>query len=168
MTSAKDVAEERGASDARRKLAIALLRHIRTIPADKAFYDAGQCCRQANDLSMAFVFLNRYLDISEAMEEGGDSSTSLDNSDFLESGLPTDFPLPDKQFLPDKDREKVRDYVLELSMNDKVNQSLNVAELDAICKESDTVRDALMRGGRAGSGSELYTILRDTVAQISG
>ena len=86
MTSAKDVAEERGSTDARRKLAIALLRYIRlilptgppmcmhltppcarahsyirVIPADKAFYDAGQCCRHAGDLSMAFVFLNRYL-----------------------------------------------------------------------------------------------------------
>ena len=91
---------------------------------------------------MAFVFLNRYLDITEAMEEGGDSSNSLDNSDFVDTAIPTDFPIPDKQFLSDKDREKVRDYVLELSMNEKVQQSLNVAELDAICKEADTVRDA--------------------------
>ena len=166
MSSAKDVAEERGASEARRKLAIALLRHIRVIPADKAFYDAGQCCRQAGDLSMAFVFLNRYLDITEAMEEGGDSSNSLDNSDFVDTAIPTDFPIPDKQFLSDKDREKVRDYVLELSMNEKVQQSLNVAELDAICKEADTVRDALMRGGRAGSGSEFYTVMRDTLNQV--
>merc|ERR1712188_271860 len=110
MTAAKDVAEERGASDVRRKLAIALLRHIRVIPADKAFYDAGQCCRQAGDLSMAFIFLNRYLDISEAMEEQGGEPVALDN--------PDDLNLPDKQFLPDKDREKVRDYVLELSMNE--------------------------------------------------
>ena len=166
MSSAKDVAEERGATETRRKLAIALLRHIRVIPADKAFYDAGQCCRQAGDLSMAFVFLNRYLDITEAMEEGGDSSNSLDNSDFVDTAIPTDFPIPDKQFLSDKDREKVRDYVLELSMNEKVQQSLNVAELDAICKEADTVRDALMRGGRAGSGSEFYTVMRDTLNQV--
>jgi intraflagellar transport protein 172 len=166
MTSAKDIAEERGASEARRKLSIALLKSIRQIPADRAFYDAGQCCRQANDLSMAFVFLNRYLDISEAMEEGGDSSTTLDNSDFVETGIPVDFPLPEKQFLSDKDREKVRDYVLELSMNEKVQQSLNVADLAAVFKESDLVRDSVLRGGRAVGGSELYTIVRDTVGQL--
>ena len=114
---------------------------------------------------MAFVFLNRYLDITEAMEDGGDSSTSLDNSDFAETAI-RDFPLPDKQFLSDKDREKVRDYVLELSMNEKVQQSLNVAELDAVFKESDAVRDTVMRGGRAGSGSELYQIMRDTCAEL--
>ena len=56
--------------------------------------------------------------------------------------------------------------MLELSMNEKVQQSLNVAELDAICKEADTVRDALMRGGRAGSGSEFYTVMRDTLNQV--
>jgi len=168
LTSAKDVAEERGASDARRKLSIALLRNIRVIPADKAFYDAGQCCRQANDLSMAFVFLNRYLDITEAMEENEASSTTLDNSDFAETEIPFDFPLPDKQFLSDKDREKVRDYVLELSMNEKVQQQLNVKELDMVFKEMDTVRDAVWRaGGRTASGSDLYMIVRDTVNQTS-
>merc|ERR1711871_706419 len=161
MTSAKDVAEERGASDSRRKLAISLLRHIRAIPADKAFYDAGQCCRQANDLSMAFVFLNRYLDITEAMEENEASAATLDNSDFVDTSIPCDFPLPEKQFLSDREREKVRDYVLELSMNEKVQQQLNVGELDAVFKESDTVRDTVLRGGgRGGSGSELFLILR--------
>jgi len=166
MTAAKDVAEERGASEARRKLALSLLRHIRIIPADKAFYDAGQCCRQANDLSMAFVFLNRYLDITEAMEEHEASSTTLDNSDFADTGIPFDFPLPEKQFLSDKDREKVRDYVLEISMNEKIQQTLNVSELDAVFKESDMVRDAVLRGGRAGANSELFMIMRDTVNQV--
>merc|ERR1719502_698098 len=168
MTAAKDVAEERGASEARRKLALALLKHIRVIPADKAFYDAGQCSRQHNDLSMAFVFLNRYLDITEAMEENEASSTTLDNSDFVDTGIPTDFPLPEKQFLADADREKVRNYVLELSMNEKVQQQLNVAELEAIFTEMDSVRDAVMRGGgRAASGSDLYMIVRDTVNQTA-
>ena len=165
MTSAKDVAEERGASDTRRKLALVILRHIRIVPADKAFYDAGQCSRQANDLSMAFVFLNRYLDITEAMEENEANAAALDNSDFVETGIPTDFPLPDKQFLSDKDREKVRDYVLELSMNANVQQTLNTSEMEAIFKEGDQVKDAVLRGGRS-SGSEFYQILRDTVAQV--
>ena len=28
------------------------------------------------------------------------------------------------------------------------------------------MRDSVLRGGRAGGGSELYTIMRDTVAQL--
>ena len=166
LTSAKDTAEERGSTEVRRKLAISLLRYIRILPADKAFYDAGQCCRSANDLSMAFVFLNRYLDITEAMEENQASSTTLDNSDFADTEIPFDFPLPDKQFLSDADREKVRDYVLQLSMNEKVKQQLNHGELDVVFKEMDTVRDAINRGGaRAGAGSDLYMIVRDTINQ---
>ena len=115
---------------------------------------------------MAFVFFNRFLDITEAMEENEGSSASLDNSDFADTGIPFDFPLPEKQFLSDKDREKVRDYVLELSMNEKVQQTLNVPELDAVFKEMESVRDAVLRGGRSGGGSELYAIMRDTVAQV--
>jgi N-methylhydantoinase A/oxoprolinase/acetone carboxylase beta subunit len=166
LTSAKDTAEERGSTEVRRNLAISLLRYIRILAADKAFYDAGQCCRSANDLSMAFVFLNRYLDITEAMEENQASSTTLDNSDFADTEIPFDFPLPDKQFLSDADREKVRDYVLQLSMNEKVKQQLNHGELDVVFKEMDTVRDAINRGGaRAGAGSDLYMIVRDTINQ---
>ena len=166
MTAAKDLSEERGAGDARRKLAFMLLRHIKVIPADKAFYDAGQCARQNNDLSMAFVFLNRYLDITEAMEENEASSTSLDNSDFADTGIPVEFPIPDKQFLSDKDREKVRDYVLELSMNASVQQALPPGVLEAVFKEADVVKDNVLRGGRSGN-SELFAIMRDTVAQVS-
>lgn len=66
------------------------------------------CVLQASsDLNMAFVFLNRFLDISEAVEEHDTSSTTLDNSDFAETEIPFDFPLPEKQFLCDADREKV-------------------------------------------------------------
>ena len=62
----------------------------------------------------------------------------------------------------------MRDFVLELSMNEKVVQQLNVPELEAVFKELDRVRDAVTRGaGRAGSGSDLYMIVRDTVNQIS-
>ena len=64
--------------------------------------------------------LSSVVDISEAMEENEASSTTLDNSDFAETEIPFDFPLPEKQFLSDADREKVRDYVLELSMNERV------------------------------------------------
>ena len=94
------------------------------------------------------------------------ASTTLDNSDFADTGIPFDFPLPEKQFLNDKDREKVRDYVLEISMNEKIQQTLNVQELEAIFTESDKVRDAILRGNRTGSGNEFFLIMRDTVSQV--
>jgi len=46
---------------------------------------------------MAFVFLNRYLDLVEAIEEG--SLESLDNADFQDTDIPLEIPLPEKPYL---------------------------------------------------------------------
>lgn len=119
-------------------------------------------------LNMGFVFLNRYLDITEAVEEHEPSSTALDNSDFANTEIPFDFPLPEQQHLGEAEREKVRDYVLELSMNANVQQALNQDELHAIFSEADVLRDACMRGGRAaGASDELLSIVQAAVGQIS-
>jgi hypothetical protein len=41
---------------------------VGVVPADRAFYDAGMAAKAAGQLGNAFVFLNRYLDLREAME----------------------------------------------------------------------------------------------------
>lgn len=46
---------------------------------------------------MAFVFLNRYLDLVEAIEEG--SLDMLDNTDLQETDIPVEVPLPEKPYL---------------------------------------------------------------------
>lgn len=52
-------------------------------------------------------------------------------------------------------------------MNEKVEQQLIAADLDVVFSEIDAVRDAVMRTtGRAGSGSDLYMIVRDTIAEV--
>jgi len=167
LSAATTVASERGASECRKKIAISLLRYLRDIPADKAFYEAGMGCKTLNELTHAFVFLNRFLDITEAVEDHEPSSTTLDNSDFADTQIPFDFPLPEKNYLDEAEREKVRDYVLELSMNSSVQQQLNKEEIDLVMREVDQVREVVQRGGRAHAGSdELFQIVRDTVAQV--
>jgi intraflagellar transport protein 172 len=47
--------------------------------------------------NMAFVFLNRYLDLVEAIEEG--SLDMLDHSDFQDTDIPFEIPLPEKSHL---------------------------------------------------------------------
>ena len=47
---------------------------------------------------MAFVFFNRFLDLSEAIEEG--SLDMLDNSDFTDTDIPFEVPLPEAPHLP--------------------------------------------------------------------
>lgn len=104
----------------------AVLRYVQEVPADKAFLEAGLACRDAGRHSSAFVFLNRFLDITEAIDEDGDTSAmELENSDFVNTDVPYDFAIPDSHFLQDEaEREGVRDQVLEMSMQQQVNQEL--------------------------------------------
>merc|ERR1712070_203131 len=106
------------------KLAMSMLRHTDLCPADRAFYEAGMACNQVGWEGMAFVFLNRYLDLSEAIEEG--DLSGLDNTDFAGTDVPYEVPLPQDQFLSDEKREEVRDYVLAISVDRQVEQSLEM------------------------------------------
>lgn len=99
------------------KLSVSLLRHCDLIPADKAFYEAGTACKVSHKCphdyhisfnqslqdygskyeSMAFVFLNHYLDLAEAIEE--QNADGIDNTDLENTDIPTEFPLPDQLYL---------------------------------------------------------------------
>jgi len=102
------------------KLATALVRYCDILPADMVFYEAGQACKAVNKLNQAFVFTNRFLDICDAMEEA-DSSSMIDNADYEATDIPFDFNIPDKRaYLNESEREAVREWVLTLSMDQKV------------------------------------------------
>lgn len=68
----------------------------------------------------AFVFLNHYLDICEAIEEG--NADLLDHSDFTETDFPQEIPLPVAPFLSSEQHEEVKEWVLTISMDQKVDQ----------------------------------------------
>ncbi|XP_064911402.1 intraflagellar transport protein 172 homolog isoform X1 [Columba livia] len=110
------------------KLSIALLRHTELLPADKAFYEAGTAAKAVNWESMAFIFLNRFLDLSDAIDEG--NLDSLDHSDFQNTDIPFEVPLPAKQHVPEEKREEVRDWVLTMSMDQRLEQVLPRDERD--------------------------------------
>lgn len=69
LTTEAERCQKRGLVDLAAKQYTSLLRFVREIPADKAFYNAGNACRAVNQMNMAFVFFNRYLDIIEAMDD---------------------------------------------------------------------------------------------------
>ncbi|GMH40815.1 hypothetical protein BSKO_08719 [Bryopsis sp. KO-2023] len=80
-------------------------------------------------LNTAFVLLNRYLDLVEAMEEG--DGTVLENADFVDTDIPYDFELPEKDYVPEDQREEVRDWVLIISMDQQpVDQTLSTRPCD--------------------------------------
>merc|ERR1719231_233441 len=114
------------------KITISLLRYAGELPGDKLFCEAGMACKAVGWLNVAFVLLNRYLDLSEAIEDQEPTSAGLDNSDFKGTEIPYDFPLPTEQCLDEDHREEVRDWVLQLSMDQKVLQSLQDFELEFV------------------------------------
>jgi intraflagellar transport protein 172 len=130
------------------KAATSALRLASRLPADAAFFRAGALCRAAGDTNSAFVFLNRFLDIADAVDDAAEASfdsvspsprksprasksaskslRALDNDDF---GA-TDVPPPERLTLPsahtvdEKSREEARDWVLTVSMDRAVTQQL--------------------------------------------
>ncbi|KAK7792281.1 hypothetical protein R5R35_013312 [Gryllus longicercus] len=106
------------------KLSISLLRHTDIIPADKGYYEAGVDARAIGKESEAFVFLNHYLDICEAIEES--NPDMLDYSDFSATDFPMEIPLPTSLHLSPAQHEEVKEWVLAVSMDQKVDQVLPV------------------------------------------
>ncbi|KAG8430927.1 hypothetical protein GDO86_019734 [Hymenochirus boettgeri] len=104
------------------KLCISLLRHTDLLPADKAFYEAGMAAKAMDWGNSAFIFLNRFLDLVDAIEEG--TLDALDHSDFQDTDIPFEVPLPAKQHIPAEKREEVREWVLAVSMDQRVDQVL--------------------------------------------
>ena len=111
-------------TELRAKICVSLLRYSSVVPSDKLFYVAGMAAKQAGHPNLAFVLLNKYMDLTEAMEEG--DASGLENADMAAAtAVPFSDVLPEKQYLPDEDaREEVRDWVLSVCMDSSVDQAL--------------------------------------------
>ncbi|XP_026856898.2 intraflagellar transport protein 172 homolog isoform X1 [Electrophorus electricus] len=108
------------------KLSISLLRHTELIPADKAFYEAGLAAKAVGWDNMAFIFLNRFLDLADGIDEG--TLEALDHTDFQDTDIPFEVPLPSKLHVTVEKREEIRDWVLTVSMDQRVEQVLPMDE----------------------------------------
>ncbi|CAH8629630.1 unnamed protein product [Schistosoma margrebowiei] len=106
------------------QISVSLLRHSDILPADKVFYEAGIDCRQIGWNNMAFVFLNRYLDLAEAIEDPDNSSDTLDSSDFQGTDIPMEVPIPEHLYTTHKEHESIREWILAISMDHKFDQTL--------------------------------------------
>lgn len=104
------------------RISIALLRYTDIIPVDKGFYEAGIDLRNAGREAEAFVMLNHYLDVCEAIEEG--SGHLVDHSDLAATDFPSSVPLPEDLHLKNDPNlhEEVREWVLAISMDQQVDQ----------------------------------------------
>jgi intraflagellar transport protein 172 len=83
-------------------------------------FDALWCAQAVGQESEAFVFLNHYLDLCEAIEEG--NVDLLDYSDFTNTDFPMEIPLPASLHISPQQQEEVKEWVLAISIDQKVDQ----------------------------------------------
>ena len=113
----KHVFEKKGLPDLLAKVTISLVRYIDLTTIDKPFYEAGQLAMKQKSENIAFVFLNRYLDIFECIEEG-----SINNIEDNQAFAVTDIPRLNEQRLPGSNhidegkKTKIRDWCLKMSL----------------------------------------------------
>ena len=64
---------------------------------------------------MASVLLNRYLDLNEIIEDP-DSANLPESNDFDNTDIPSpyDVSMPVKNFVSNEEKEKIRDYLLQV------------------------------------------------------
>ena len=130
-------ARQLGLKELAAQLSIALLRFIPIVPCDRAFYEAGVDAREVGWRNVAFVMLNRYVDLADEIGDALEDSMAggaapevdfgvLDNSDFegTEVPAPGAFRLPAAAWLSGSARDEVRDWVLAISMDQQVKQEL--------------------------------------------
>lgn len=96
---------------------------------------AGICCKKANRINFAFIFLNHFLDLVDAIQE--QDANLVDYNDLEQTDIPMKVPLPSKVFLfqgehhsnAEKQIEHVKSWILEKSM-DSGDYSLFSNDLD--------------------------------------
>lgn len=114
------------------KLCTSLLRYCKEIRADKAFLEAGEANKKMKQYDLAFIFYNRYIDLYDAIEDP-DNNGINDNTDFEETDIPSpyDISLPEKNLMSAGERDKIRDWVLQINMDGNVGQHLPTRTCDS-------------------------------------
>jgi intraflagellar transport protein 172 len=106
------------------KLTGCLLRYTKEIRADKAYYDAGEANKKAGQNDAAFIFMNRYIDLYDAIDDL-ENAGGFDNTDFENTDIPKPeyIPLPETNFIASDQRDSIRDWVLEINVGGDVGQN---------------------------------------------
>ncbi|ORC89482.1 intraflagellar transport protein 172 [Trypanosoma theileri] len=106
------------------KLMLGLPRWIPYIAPEQAFYDAGMAAKKAESDNLAFLYLNRFLDICEKIEDGALDSTAIDNEDFDCTDFPKKYPLPRTSSIGKEAEEEVNKWVLAVSIESNLDAHL--------------------------------------------
>jgi len=116
------------------KISSAACRYCTEFPVDRAFYEAGLDCKSSGNINMAFFFLNRFLDIADAIDDP--ENAQIDNTDFMDTDIPSpyDLDMPETGCLQASQIEEIRDWVLGWSMDQNVSQKSDTRKCEK-CKQ---------------------------------
>jgi len=92
------------------------------VPSDKLYYLAGMACRDAGWTGTGFALLNRYLDLTDAIDEGeiGEvEGTEFDGTDIPELH---ENPLPKSHYLSECAREEIREWILGAAVDSEIKK----------------------------------------------
>lgn len=81
---------------------------------------------------MAFIFLNRYLDLNDAISDSESGGAALaDTTDFEGTDIPMDITsLPETNMVSTQEAEGLRDFLLQLSVDQKLDKRLSTRRCD--------------------------------------
>lgn len=127
-----DVCKQRGYKDLAATVATGMLRYLDFLPADRAFYEAGVCCRDQGNLKYAYVFLNQYLDIADAidMKMKRRDRYSSDLGDMYDLNLPANIRVPDSHFRGSTEllRKQIKSWGIKIAMEKSVENMTDQQE----------------------------------------
>ncbi|PIO73295.1 hypothetical protein TELCIR_04732, partial [Teladorsagia circumcincta] len=105
---------------------ISLLRYSDLIPADRVFYQAGIAAKDAGGdyAALAFLLLNHYLDLVDAIDEG--DASLVDYSAFEGTDIPAEVPLPESPWVEGSVHEEIKEWVLATSVDDGASRDLKL------------------------------------------
>lgn len=76
--------------------------------------------QKGNRNAEAFVFLNHYLDVTDAIADG--QNEMVDDTDLEGTDFPTNVPLPSTMYVDDEQHEQVKEWILTNAMDRETNQ----------------------------------------------
>ncbi|KAJ1353159.1 Intraflagellar transport protein osm-1 [Parelaphostrongylus tenuis] len=129
LMTIRSAMEEIQTSDARKlrlQQSISLLRYSDLIPADRVFFQAGIAAKEfgGDYTGLAFLLLNHYLDLVDAIEEG--DASLVDYTAFDGTDIPSEVPLPQTPWVKNSVHEEIKEWVLATSVDDGVTRDLKL------------------------------------------
>ncbi|KAK2948164.1 putative Intraflagellar transport protein 172 [Blattamonas nauphoetae] len=107
------VCQQRKMKEVTASLASSLLRYLDFLPSDRTFFEAGKFCKAAGMTDQAYVYLNQYLDIADAID-----AKQRGASDSSEISIPSTIKVPSEHFegMDPNERTNIKTWVIQKAL----------------------------------------------------